>query len=133
MRFEMEKANRLADGIKGFTAYVNRMYVNKSSICPNSDKVYQVKLFVEEYQFQSLADELLRINMHTWDEKYTMLLVDRFVMGLAVIDEYVNRHLEDLFIFTGRIHSLKNLSSALSGEIRQLNKLKDTSMDGFEQ
>jgi hypothetical protein len=37
----------------------------------NKDKLYQIKLFVEEFKFKILADELERINRFTCDEKYT--------------------------------------------------------------
>jgi hypothetical protein len=111
MNFDMQKANLLAENIKGFAEFVQGCYNNKSGLILNHDKLYQVKLWVEEYKFNQLADELARINMFEWDEKYTFLLVERFTKGLRIIDDYVEYHHPDLFILTARIHTLKNLSA----------------------
>ena len=113
MNFEMQKANLLAENIKGFAEFVQTCYKSKSGLILNLDKLYQVKLWVEEYKFQSLADEMLRINMYEWDEKYTLLLVERFWKGLRIIDDYVEHNQSDLFILTARLHTLKNLSAFL--------------------
>lgn len=110
MKFEMQKANMLAENIKGFADFVQKCYINKSGVILNHDKLYQVKLWVEEYKFHSLADELARINTFEWDEKYTLLLVNRFRKGLEIIEEYVEINYHDLFILTARLHLLKNLS-----------------------
>jgi hypothetical protein len=114
MNFKMQKANMLAETMKSFIQLVNKSYDKKNPFILNPDKWYQIKLLVEEFQFQSLADELIRINMHTWDASYTHLLVDRFLKGLSIIEEYIERNYEDLFILSGRIHTLKNLSSSFS-------------------
>jgi hypothetical protein len=115
MNFEMQKAIMLAGNIIGFIKYVLKRHENsKNSFILNPDKVYQIKLLVEEFKFQILADELLRINKFSWDEKYTHYLVDRFNEGINIIDEYVQNNYDDLFIFTARIYTLKNLSGAFS-------------------
>ncbi|MBS8263722.1 hypothetical protein DYI25_04600 [Mesobacillus boroniphilus] len=114
MNFEMQKANLLAENIKGFAEFVQKCYDNKSSLILDHDKLYQVKLWVEEYKFHSLAEEISRINMFEWDEKYTFLLVERFWKGLRIIDDYVEYYHSDLFILTARIHTLKNLSALFS-------------------
>lgn len=111
MNFEMQKANMLAENIKAFADYVHKCHIQKTGLILNHDKLYQVKLWVEEYKFQSLADELLRINMFDWDEKYTLLLVGRFWKGLCIIDEFVAYNYGELFILTARIHTLKSLSA----------------------
>ncbi|MGA9225968.1 MAG: hypothetical protein WB217_06450, partial [Mesobacillus sp.] len=70
----------------------------------------QIKLWIEDFKFQSLANELTRVNQVTCDEKYTQLLVARFRKGILIIDEYVERNYEDLFIFTAKLYTLKNIS-----------------------
>jgi hypothetical protein len=103
----------LAENIKGFVKYVQKSYENKNSSILNIDKVYQIKLIMEEFQFQIIAAELLRVNQFSWDEKNTRLLVDRFRQGIDIIDEYVKRNYNDLFLFSPRIHTLKSLSKSL--------------------
>lgn len=114
MNFEMQKANMLAENINGFINYVHKRYENKNSYILNTDKLYQIKLLIEEFKFQIIADELQRINQFTWDEKYTHILVDRFRKGLNVIDEYVENNYNDLFIFSARLYTLNSLSLAFS-------------------
>lgn len=116
MNFDMQKANLFADHIRAFVALVNKGHEEKKPFLFNGDRLFQVKLLVEDFQFQSLADELTRINMHTWDEGYTHLLAARFMKGLDIIDEFVNRNYEDLFLLSGRIHILKNLFKSLEHE-----------------
>ncbi|MGE7767260.1 hypothetical protein [Peribacillus sp. NPDC096540] len=111
MNFEMQIANMLAENINGFIQFVNKNHENKNNVfCLNTDKLYQLKLLVEEFKFQVLADELLRINRFTWDENYTHLLVDRFRNGMSIIDEYIENNYNDLFIFTARLYTLNSLS-----------------------
>ncbi|WP_139378361.1 hypothetical protein [Mesobacillus jeotgali] len=110
MNIDMQKANLLAENIKGFTNFVQKCYDDKPGLILDFDKLYQVKLWVEEYKFQSLAEELQRINMFEWDGKYTLLLVNRFWKGFQIIDDYVEHHHSDLFILTARLHTLRNLS-----------------------
>ncbi|MDQ0199808.1 hypothetical protein [Neobacillus ginsengisoli] len=115
MNFEMQKANMLVENINGFIKFVHKSHENsKNSFILNTDKVYQIKLLIEEFKFQIIADELMRINKFTWDEKYTYLLVDRFKKGLNIIDEYVENNYNDLFIFSARLYTLKNLSLSFS-------------------
>jgi hypothetical protein len=114
MNFEMQKANMLAENINDFIKYVQRSHENKNLLRFNSDKVFQIKLFTEEFKFQILADELLRINKYDWDGKYTHYLVDQFKEGIAIIDEYVQNNYSDLFLFTARLYTLKNLSQSFN-------------------
>lgn len=109
MNHEMQKALLLADAIKGFIQFVEK---HKNSFMVESDKIYQVKLFISEYKFKIIADELHRINQFEWDEKYTYYLVDSFQKGLTTIDEYVQHNYNDLFILTARLYTLKNFSDS---------------------
>ncbi|PLR94853.1 hypothetical protein [Bacillus sp. T33-2] len=115
MSIQMQKANLLANNIRDFIGFAN-LPDNQHITCSNSDKLRQLRLLIAEFKFQSLAEELIRINTFTWDGKYTNFLVDRLKQGINVIDEYVERNYDDLFIFTGRLHTLKNLSTSF-GEI----------------
>jgi hypothetical protein len=114
MNFEMQKANMLAENINGFIKYVQRSHENKNLLRFNPDKVYQIKLFMEEFKFQILADELLRINKYDWDGKYTHYLVDQFNEGIAIIDEFVKNNYNDLFLYTARLYTLMNLSQSFN-------------------
>ncbi|MFJ7745411.1 hypothetical protein [Peribacillus sp. NPDC097295] len=115
MNFEMQMARMLAENIDDFVKFVHRQYDDiNSCFTLNRDKLYQLKLLIEEYKFQMVADELQRINRFTWDETYTYLLVDRFREGMAIIDEYVENNYHDLFIFTARIYTLNNFSLSIN-------------------
>lgn len=112
MNFNMKIANLLAKNINEFIQFV-KDHEKKSYFILNQNKVYQVRLFIDEFKFQLLVDELKRINQFTWNESYSLLLVDRFQKGLDVIDEYIERNYDDLFIFTARLETLKRISSLL--------------------
>lgn len=114
INFEMQKANLLANNINSLISYVRKNHENKNSYRFNSDKLFTIKLLIEEYKFQILADELLRINKFTWDEKYTYYLVDRFIEGIKIIDEYIHNNYNDLFLLTARLYTLKDLSQSFS-------------------
>jgi hypothetical protein len=110
MEFKMQKAIMLAENINGFIKFVH----NNKNVSSNPDKLYQIKLIMEDFKFQILADELLRINQFDWDGKYTLLLVDIFISGMDIIEEFVKNNYNDLFILSARIHTLKGLSFSLS-------------------
>lgn len=113
MNTEMQKANLLAENIKGFITFVDRN-LDHNIFYMDSDKLHQIKLIAEDFKFHILADELKRINRFTWDPKYTHFLVERFTKGLSIIDEYTARNYNSLFMVTGRIYTLKNLSASFS-------------------
>jgi hypothetical protein len=110
----MQKAIMLAENINGFINFVHKSYEQKNSFRVNLDKLYQIKLLIEEFKFQIVADELLRINQFDWDEKYSLYLVDRFKQGINIIEEYVKNNYHDLFLVTARLYTLKNLSLTFS-------------------
>lgn len=112
MNVEMQKANMLADQINGFIKFVNKCS-SKNSVYINHNQLYQVKLWIDEYKFHTLAKELHRINRFSWDEKYTHYLVGEFLKGMNIIEEYVKNHSEDLFLLTARLYTLRNYSLAL--------------------
>ncbi|MEH7331867.1 hypothetical protein V7161_04465 [Neobacillus drentensis] len=114
MNFEMQKANMLAENINNFIQLVDKSYQIKNSFRFNTDKLYQVKLIIEDFKFQIIADELYRINQFDWNEKYTHYLVDQFQKGINIIDEFVHNNNNDLFLLTARVHTLKSLIGAFS-------------------
>lgn len=114
MKFEMQKAIMLSENIDDFIKYVQHNHENKNSYRFNPDKLYQIKLLIDEYKFQLIADELWRINQYDWDGKYTHILVDLFKEGIQVIDEFVKNNSNDLFLLRGRLFTLKNLSISFS-------------------
>jgi len=109
MKLEMQKAILLAENINDFIKYVKKNVEQKNSFRFHPDKLYQVKLFVEEFKFQIIADELLRINKYSWDGKYTYYLVDCFKKGMDVINEYVKNNYEELYLLTSRLYTINDL------------------------
>ncbi|WP_419888140.1 hypothetical protein ACN6MT_22540 [Neobacillus niacini] len=113
MQSEMQKAIVLAENINGFIKFVqNQRKTNNFRI--ENNKLLQIKYLIEEYRFQIVADELIRINKFDWDEKYTLYLVDQFQKGITIIDEYVKNNYNELFIITARLYTLKNLCNSFS-------------------
>ncbi|MEH7495613.1 hypothetical protein [Neobacillus niacini] len=113
MQPEMQKAIILAENINGFIKFVqNQRDTNHFRI--ENNKLLQIKYLIEEYRFQIVADELIRINQFDWNEKYTLYLVDQFHKGITIIDEYVKNNYNELFIATARLYTLKNLCSSFS-------------------
>lgn len=110
MNFEMIKANMLAENIKGFIEYVYKHYQENNIYLSHPDKLYRLKLLIEEFQFRMIADELLRINKFIYDEQYTAILVNRFRKGITIIGEYIDNNYNDLFVFTARLYTLRALS-----------------------
>ncbi|WP_338448771.1 hypothetical protein R4Z09_21505 [Niallia oryzisoli] len=114
MDFEREKANLLAENIKGFIQFVRKSYQQKNSYLSDPDKLYRLKLLIDEFHFQIIADELTRINKFVYDEKYTALLVNRFRKAIHMIGDYIEQNYNDLFIFTARLHTLRSISSSFT-------------------
>ncbi|MBG9450505.1 hypothetical protein ABE67_14530 [Cytobacillus firmus] len=110
---EMQKATLLAENINDFLAFLNKN-LEKNIFYMDTGKLRQIKLIAEDFKFHILADELIRINRFVWDPKYTNYLVNQFLKGLIIIDEYVQRNYNSLFMVTGRLYTLKNLSSLFS-------------------
>jgi hypothetical protein len=114
MIFEMQKSLMLSENIHSFIKFVNKSFEEKNPVRIHPDKLFQVKLLIEEYKFQLLADELHRINQFEWDGKYSYLLIDEIKSGLQVITEYIQNNYDDLFFLTARLYTLNNLCSSLN-------------------
>lgn len=113
MNFEMQKAIMLAENIHSFIKLVHKYHHHKNSFRLNPDKLYQIKLIIEDFKFQILADELIRINKYDWNEKYTYHLVDQFNQGINIIAEYLKNNYVELFLLSGRVHILMSQSSSI--------------------
>lgn len=113
MQPEMQKAIILAENINGFIKFVQNQR-NTNNFRIENNKLLQIKYLIEEYKFQIVADELIRINQFDWDEIYTLYLVNQFQKGIIIIDEYVKNNYNELFIVTARLYTLMNLCNSFS-------------------
>jgi len=114
MDFDKEKAILLAGNIKGFIEFVQKSYQQKNSCLSNPEKLYRLKLLVDEFHLQIIADELVRINRFMYEQKYTRLLVSRFRKALHIIGDYIDQNSNELFIFTARLHTLRSICSSFT-------------------
>lgn len=112
MNSRMQIANLLADQVDNFIEFVKGQEKKKSLVL-NQDKWYQVRLFLEEFRFSLVADELHRINTFSWNESYTILLVNDILNGTAVIEEFAERNYDDLFLLTAKLFTIKELCRLL--------------------
>lgn len=113
MEFERQKVYLLAKSIQGFVNFVNSSYTNQCHHISNPEKLYRLKLIVEEYNFIGIGNELERVNNHVWDGRATGMLLERFKTALEIIAEYIENNKNDLFIFTARVYTLNSLISSL--------------------
>ncbi|MDZ5472264.1 hypothetical protein SM124_10945 [Bacillus sp. 31A1R] len=109
MNVQMEKATLLAEQLKSFIDLVYRSYNKETHFEFHHDKVYRLKSLVDEYRFNIISEELLRVNKFVWDEKVTPVLVDRVKEKLVTIDEYVESNYQDLYLFSVRLSNIKSL------------------------
>src|SRR4051812_6738987 len=110
----MVKANMLAENMKGFIEYVDKKNREKNIYHSNFDKLNRLKLFIKEFQFRVIAEELLRINKFLYDEKYTSILVNNFRKGIQIIGEFIDNNYDDLFFFSARLYTLRSNSACFS-------------------
>ncbi|MGN1402044.1 MAG: hypothetical protein ACI4XL_11120 [Bacillus sp. (in: firmicutes)] len=115
MDCRMAMANLLADNVDGFIQFVSHNLNNESVFVKDTNKIIQLSLLINEYKFQLVSDELHRINQFHWNEKYTHLLAEDLLRGVTVIDEFVERNNQELFIFSARLHTIKNLIASVLG------------------
>ncbi|WP_421385332.1 hypothetical protein ACOJQI_11375 [Bacillus salacetis] len=109
MNFNMERAKLLTMNLQGFIDLVNRTYEQHSYIVLNQDLLYRLKLLVEEYRFQLLADELKRLTRYEGEEKQTLMNIEKVKEKISIIDDFIQVNYDDLFIFSGRVHSIRSI------------------------
>ncbi|WP_338469603.1 hypothetical protein R4Z10_12330 [Niallia sp. XMNu-256] len=114
----MEKAKLLAKNINDFVQYVRNSYRENNKYLSNPDKLFRLKLIVEEYKLSIIADELFRINRFEYDHKYTSLLVHDFKIAIDIIGEYIDLNEHDLFIFSARLYVLRLILNSYEEEIQ---------------
>jgi hypothetical protein len=109
MNSNMRKANLLAENLQGLIDLVNKTYHHHTYFVPNQDVLYRLHALVGEFRFQILADELLRLNKYSWDEKQTVDIIEKLDKKIAIIDEFIRNNYNDLFLFSGRVHSIRSI------------------------
>lgn len=109
LNFDRMKANLLAENIRGFWEYVHKSYRENNTNLSHPEKLYRLKNLVEEFKLNIIADELIRINRFLYEEKYTAELVNDFRSAIDIIGEYVDLNVDDLFIFTPRLYTLRSM------------------------
>lgn len=114
MTYDREKAILLAENLLGFVQFVDLNYHNNRTYASDPDKLYRLKNLVDEYNFQTLAKEILRINRFSWVENETEVLVNRVRKGIDSVDEYIKNNLEGLFLFSPRVYTIKCLNDSFT-------------------
>ncbi|RIW32037.1 hypothetical protein D3H55_14275 [Bacillus salacetis] len=109
MNVNIERAKLLAVNLQGFLDLVKRTYEQNSFIVLNQDILYRLNLLVEEFRFQILADELFRLTKYEDEEKQTLKNVEKVNEKLVILEEFVQHNYDDLFIFSGRVHSMRSI------------------------
>ncbi len=109
MKTSMRKARLLAESLQGLLDLVTRAYEEHHYYVQNEQSLYRLKSLVDEHRFQLYVDELNRLNTFSWDEKQTITLINRVGENIKPIEEYVFQRYNDLFLFSGRIHSIKSI------------------------
>jgi hypothetical protein len=108
MELDQQKAIQLATNIKNFVHLVLTGKNHPFGKLSNSEKWYRLSLIVEEFKIETIADELLRVNTHTWDEHASRVLIERFITAFKHISEYVENNYNDLFFVSARIYTLEH-------------------------
>ncbi|WP_456274830.1 hypothetical protein [Bacillus sp. AK031] len=109
MSFNRQMAKLLALNLQGFIDLVDRTYRQPSAIVLNQEILYRLKLLVEEFRFQILTDELLRLSKYEGEDKQTLMNIEKVNEKIAIMEEFVEQNYDDLFLFTGRIHSIRSI------------------------
>jgi hypothetical protein len=109
LNFNMERAKLLTMNLQGLIDLVNRTYEHQSYIVLNKDVLHRLKLLVEEFRFQLLADELNRLTKYEGEEKQTLMNIEKVNEKIGILDEYIQGNYDDLFIFSGRVHSIRSI------------------------
>lgn len=109
MNTDMQKALLLAENTHSFLLFVLKCQEHHVAWGLSQDRLLQVHYWIKEYRFSVMADELQRINQYSYDGKYSQYLVGEVKKGLDIIHEYVKHHEHELYMLTGRIHTLMSI------------------------
>jgi hypothetical protein len=108
MKLEQQKAILLATNIKEFVDLVLNAKNHPFGTLSHPEKLLRLKLIVEEFRVETIAEELLRVNTYMWDEQASRLLIERFKTAFHHISEYIGNNYNDLFFFSARIYTLEH-------------------------
>jgi len=108
MEIKQQKAILLATNIKEFVDLVLNAKNHPFGPLSHPEKLLRLKLIVEEYRVETIAEELLRVNTYMWDEQASQLLIERFKYAFHHISEYIENNYNDLFFFSARIYTLEH-------------------------
>ncbi|WP_113928014.1 hypothetical protein [Bacillus sp. P14.5] len=116
MNFNMSSAKLLALNLQGLLDLVNRTYQQHSFIVLDQEILYRLKLLVEEYRLQALTDELFRLTKYDEEEKQTLMNIEKVHEKVIVLDEFIHNNYDDLFLFSGRVHSILSIIEAINNK-----------------
>lgn len=108
MTVQRERALLLGEALLAFSDYVQQHY-EKKKISFHPDKLFRLKCLTEEFQLSLLGKEILRINQFMWMENETQPLLKKLEKNIEIIEDYAEKNLEDLFLFSPRIFMIKSL------------------------
>lgn len=109
MNFNMVSAKLLALNLQGFLQLVERTNTQHSFIVLNKENLYRLRLLVEEFRLQALTEELLRLTKYEGEERQTLMNVEKISEKMMIIEEFVADNYDDLFIFSGRVYSIRSI------------------------
>ena len=109
MNFNMQKAKLLTVNLQGFIDLVSRIHDHHSNTVVNQDILYRLTLLVEEFKLQILADELKRLTKFVGEERQTLLNIEKVNEKIIIIDDFIQQNYDDLFIFSGRVYSIRSI------------------------
>lgn len=109
MNFNLERAKLLTLNLQGFIDLVSRIHDHQSSMGVIQDVLYRLKLLVEEFRLQILADELKRLTKFVGEERQTLMNIEKVKEKMIIIDDFIQQNYDDLFIFSGRVHSIRSI------------------------
>ncbi len=109
-----EKAFLLAAALDGLADLAE--FKSKGQNTPLNDKEYRLKLLLEEFNFRKLSAELRRLNQHGDEERETFILASRAGLACGHLEEYINNNLKELYMFVGRLYTLKHACSLFESE-----------------
>jgi hypothetical protein len=116
MELEREKVNLLANCIMDFVTFINESYDAKYRNFSNPDKLFRLKLITEEFHFNTIASELLRLNSQCLEEQQTRVLIARFKKAFGDVVDYFEHNQSDLFLFSGRVYTLEHYCQLFNTE-----------------
>ncbi|MGM0845715.1 MAG: hypothetical protein ACQEUT_12115 [Bacillota bacterium] len=114
MNFKINYAKMIAENLQGFLDLVNRTYDHHSYYVLHQDTLYRLKLLVEEFRLKTFAEELFRLTKYETEEKQILMNIEKVHEKMIILEEFIENNQNDLFIFTGRVHSILSIIDTLN-------------------